>query len=499
MKTIRTTNLRSIVDSGNIGINKINILLGANSSGKSTFVRMFPMFTESSKHELRGPLLWADEDYDYGSFKKALYNKANEEHHTISFSFCWDLKYDKKRKDFFPYLKDSNEITLTITIGEETNADKKTSVIIKELMVFAKQLDLKLITGNTSSKSSISCYLNGEKVDIGEANWEYEVKGVLPNIRIRVPNHDSEFQKLLQLQQRYNEYNHGKNIDFLNLISVSEFSLSAIKQEIQDKLTGYLGTQKTNKNIETLTQLIFPSLLMSLLSYCDQYITYYFRHCFYITPLRYSTKRYTTDNEFAVNQVDPSGKNLVNFIASLNKEELDKLNKFLEATIQTNISIEGQMHTELQVKMKDSLTYNIVDVGYGYTQLLPIAVQLWDVARTQSETENTIIIEQPEVHLHPKLQSNLAHLFVYTLEYAKKNKIDIRFIIETHSGYLVNRLGKYVYLNSIKENVEPQMHKLSPDDITIYLFNKEEGVTQIGSTKFDEDGAIINWPIGFLD
>ena len=356
-----------------------------------------------------------------------------------------------------------------------------------------------MITEENPTGSSITCYLNGEKLDIGDASWEYEVRGVLPNIRIRVPNHASGFQKLLQLQQQYNEYNQGKNIDFLNIISVSEFSVSAIKKEIQDKLAGYLGTQKTNKNIETLTQLIFPSLLMSLLSYCDQYISYYFRHCFYITPLRFNTKRYMVDNEFAVNQVDPSGKNLVNFIASLSKEELNKLNTFLSNTIQTKISIEGQMHAELQVEMKDNHAYNIVDVGYGYTQLLPIAVQLWDVARTKSETENTIIIEQPEVHLHPALQSNLAHLFVYTLEYAKRNKIDIRFIIETHSGYLVNRLGKYIYLNSTEAEVEAPQHKLSSDDVTIYMFNKQDGITQIQSSKFDKDGAIIDWPIGFLD
>ena len=81
------------MDSGKLGINKINILLGANSSGKSTFVRLFPMFTESSKHELRGPLLWSDEDYDYGSFEKALCNKADEGRQAISFSFCLDLNH----------------------------------------------------------------------------------------------------------------------------------------------------------------------------------------------------------------------------------------------------------------------------------------------------------------------------------------------------------------------------------------------------------------------
>ena len=492
MESIRVKNLRSIVDSGEFKINKINILLGRNSSGKSSLLRIFPMFTESAKHELRGPLLWTDEDYDYGSFKKALHN--NSENKAISFSFCWDLSRDKKRKDFFPYLKGSKELTLTLTIAE-----KGSSVILKELSLDAATVDLKIIADDSSDEAVVNCYINNEKINI-KAYWQYETRGVLPNFMVQFPV-SSLLRNILQVQEQYKDFAQGKNMNLLNFISVSELSVPAIQKEIEsflyDKL---LLNKKSSKQIEKeLFNFIITPLIRSLLSYCDQYLSYYFRHSFYIAPLRYTQRRYMIDNEFAIDQVDPTGKNLINFIGSLKQDELKYLNEFLANTLGINIEVEGSIHKELKIIYHDATTHNIVDVGYGYTQLLPIAINLWDVARTQTEIENTIIIEQPEVHLHPSMQSNLAHLILTTIEEAKRNDIDVRFIIETHSAYLVNRLGMYVYTTNRPIATKYPQHKISANQISIYLFNKENDITEIQSTSFDEKGRINKWPVGFMD
>ena len=69
---LRIKNLRSILDSGKIELKPIMILLGSNSSGKSTFLRSFPLFTQSVDKKLRGPISWFDTSYvDYGDFKTA--------------------------------------------------------------------------------------------------------------------------------------------------------------------------------------------------------------------------------------------------------------------------------------------------------------------------------------------------------------------------------------------------------------------------------------------
>lgn len=89
MDSIRLQNFRSIIDSGDIHLNNINFLLGKNSSGKSSFLRIFPLFKESVKNELRSPLMWFDdESYDFGDFKNSFCRNA-EKNAPISFEFSW--------------------------------------------------------------------------------------------------------------------------------------------------------------------------------------------------------------------------------------------------------------------------------------------------------------------------------------------------------------------------------------------------------------------------
>ena len=79
MNTITIKNFRSIVDSGDVPINRVNILLGKNSSGKSSFVRLFPMLKQTINNRMRGPLLWFDEYYDLGKFDTALSRHATDD------------------------------------------------------------------------------------------------------------------------------------------------------------------------------------------------------------------------------------------------------------------------------------------------------------------------------------------------------------------------------------------------------------------------------------
>ena len=93
-----------------------------------------------------------------------------------------------------------------------------------------------------------------------------------------------------------------------------------------------------------------------------------------------------------------------------------------------------------------------------------------------------ISIDKPETSLHPRLQGELADLFVAV---AALNK---QLIIETHSEPLISRLGELV-----------SEGKLDRAWCSVMLFHRtEDGATQIRTTEFDEDGMLRDWPIGFL-
>lgn len=97
--SIRIENLRSLKDTDFIKLKRLNILLGSNSSGKSTFLRSFPLFAQSVRKSLRGPISWFDDSMvDFGNYDTAM-NFSVPKSEKISFSYL--LKAPFNTSDFY--------------------------------------------------------------------------------------------------------------------------------------------------------------------------------------------------------------------------------------------------------------------------------------------------------------------------------------------------------------------------------------------------------------
>jgi predicted ATPase len=156
----------------------------------------------------------------------------------------------------------------------------------------------------------------------------------------------------------------------------------------------------------------------------------------------------------------------------------------------------------VKIRSKDSdKDLNVADTGFGFSQILPVITQLWllsslpkgniqPTSRLVNRGTITYAIEQPELHLHPRLQGTLTDALVKSIKAAKEKKIELRLMIETHSEVLVNRLGQLVAEG-----------KISPDEINIVLFEPSEklGEVTIRNAQFDSDGYLLNWPLGFFE
>jgi predicted ATPase len=123
---------------------------------------------------------------------------------------------------------------------------------------------------------------------------------------------------------------------------------------------------------------------------------------------------------------------------------------------------------------------NVLDVGVGVSQVLPIII-----LAHYAPKGSIILLEQPEIHLHPLAQANLAEMF---FEVAQER--DIQFIIETHSEHLLTRLQRRV--------AEGQDGKMTNEDIKLYVCKRNKQVSTIEKLDFDEDGRIKNWPPNFF-
>jgi predicted ATPase len=134
----------------------------------------------------------------------------------------------------------------------------------------------------------------------------------------------------------------------------------------------------------------------------------------------------------------------------------------------------------LQVRAQDlPIDLDLMSVGVGVSQVLPTITMA-----LLAPTESILIFEQPEVHLHPKVQSVLGDFFLGMTACGKQ------CIVETHSEHLVNRIRRRI-AESSKTNVL--------DSTRIYFVERHHGVSKFTHVAPNEYGAILDWPQGFFD
>ena len=119
----------------------------------------------------------------------------------------------------------------------------------------------------------------------------------------------------------------------------------------------------------------------------------------------------------------------------------------------------------------------LTDVGFGVSQVLPALVLLYYVPEG-----STVLMEQPEIHLHPAVQSGLADVM---LNVAKAR--DVQIIVESHSEHLMRRLQRRV-----------AEEKASPDDVKLYFVSTSGGKAHASDLSLNKWGEIENWPENFF-
>ena len=148
--------------------------------------------------------------------------------------------------------------------------------------------------------------------------------------------------------------------------------------------------------------------------------------------------------------------------------------------------------------------FNLADMGFGFSQMLPLITQLWHrtefpqrrTYQSRSRAATVFVIEQPELHLHPALQAKIADLFLSIINTSRNREEKIILFIETHSEIIISRIGNRIA--SSQSEVNPHL-TIDPSDVQLILFEqKEAGNTHVKVTCYDDNGFLINWPYGFF-
>lgn len=230
-----------------------------------------------------------------------------------------------------------------------------------------------------------------------------------------------------------------------------------------------------------------------------------FRSIHYLGPLRTRPRRLYSWAGHAPEDVGPAGENTIacllagagrtvsagpgmpakrlpEFVAA-KLVEMELIDKFQVTPIAP-----GRQEYEVKVRARGSDQWiDLPDVGFGVSQVLPVLVQC-----LYAERNSIVVLEQPEIHLHPKAQSLLADAMIDVINSREDGEDrNIQLIIETHSEHFLTRLQRRIAEKGPEKRV-------SHDQVSAYFAAWDGSRARLEPLEIDSLGNIRNWPEDFF-
>ncbi|AWX56927.1 hypothetical protein AB432_018560 [Brevibacillus brevis] len=518
LKKIRIKNLRSLIDTGEIDLKPLTLLVGKNSSGKSTFLRFFPLMKQTLETRTYDPILWYSSRYvDFGSYKESV-NKKNSESIDFEFSFSVPRDYFYELTPIFVMRYRGGYSRRRATDKGKGPYHIKVCITCKEKYIEQIKVEFENHTFQIFLKSKEKLgklIINDIEFENNQFGLNYlaDSSSMLPRLVSKqsekgIPIDEHFSNELVLLLKKYahsktsletiysiiEEIQFGKSEEILESLLKGVDSQRRLKETFKD----ITKDSSIFKNIENLVigKHINPILI---------FLNFYLQNCFsrvnYIGPIRARAERYYRIQGLSVDEIDPQGENIPMILHNMTDKEKSEFSEWTSKHFGFEITtqLEGG-HTSLRIKYNSSPEeMNLADTGFGHSQILPIILLFWKVLKfnkpnryVSSYTRPTIhilVIEQPELHLHPALQARLIDTLINILVYSI-GKIDIKVLIETHSETIINRIGQLL---------SQKIDGFKNDIVNVMIFNKQDSFdSTVEVTGYNEQGYLLSWPIGFF-
>ncbi|MDP3103527.1 MAG: DUF3696 domain-containing protein [Candidatus Methanoperedens sp.] len=476
LETITLENFKGFKELPELKIKPITILCGTNSCGKSSILQSILLLKQTVESKNPNQTLLLNGRFVHlGTFENLIFEKKLE--NNIVFNFCFKMP---RRGVFTTRQKQMRLIPFPLILKEFISAESfsigqaeyfihfkislktsETKNLLKPIIVDCLHFKMETQKPNKEIIPEANIEINLEKNELYKLRWE--------NIHTRFIGGSDEQSGEATVK-----------INFANLFPISIYFQDESKENRRNS-----GIELALHRLTSLFQNIFSTYT-------------------YIGPLREEpSRRYIYEDEIV--EIGIKGENA----AYICWDEQDKTienhyfydennNSFFEK--QESLKLSQALTTWLNLmKIKDlrpeptnEIIYlnlnsssaektrvSIADVGFGVSQIFPIVLE-----GLRMPKGNTLLLEQPEIHLHPNLQMQMADYFI---SLALSNK---RVIVETHSDHIINRL--------VRRIVEDEKYNLK-ELIGIYFIKPTEKGSIYEEICIDDKRGITNWPNDFFD
>lgn len=475
LESIALENFKSFKMLPEMAMKPITILCGTNSCGKSSILQSILVLKQTvESKDPNQTLLLNGRFVHLGTFDNIIFEKKID--NDVVLDFCFNLPKHGTIQPRQRHMRSiPHQIIMRDLLSPESYSTSNDFFIDFKISLHAKQQ-------NTFLKSTT---INSLELKIGTKNAN-GVKNPEVNIEMNLEDNESYKIKWTNVRLRNRDNNAPQSgeatakIKFGNLLPVSI--------EFHDKLIEHRRITPVEVffyRLNTLFQSIFSTYT-------------------YIGPLREEpSRRYIYEDEIV--EIGIKGENAA-YIYLAEKDNTinnqyfydDDANSFYAHGKSLKLSqaltnwlnfmkikdlrperTNEIIYLNLNSSSADKTRVNIADVGFGVSQIFPIILEGLRMPRG-----NTLLLEQPEIHLHPNLQMQMADYFI---SLALSNK---KVIVETHSDHIINRL--------VRRIVEDEQFNLK-NMIGIYFIKPTENGSVYEEICIDDKRGITNWPIDFFD
>lgn len=422
---------KSIRDQQSIVVRPLTILAGANSSGKSSIMQPLLLMKQT-----------LEANYDPGALKLDGPN--------ANFSAVDQLLFHESEKPF----TNAFNVSLEIDSNKEVEISfmKQNKGLFISALAYRREKNVGQLTAESTPQEIIDKFLKAVAPN-PEEKWDEFVNALEPRL------------ELVAVQERC----------FLNPI------ISLKKQQSVLGFTESMGIDGYTKVINLFIQKINPSYQFAP----------WIQNVIHLPGLRGTPERLY--RRTATGPTYPG--TFENYFAGIIQEwietkDLEKLDALVQDLmvlgLTTAISSKAINDTQVEILVGRSAKaipgrrndfVSLADVGLGVSQVLPVLVALY-----ASRPEQLVYLEQPEIHLHPKAQIDLAIVL--------KRAVDrgVRMVVETHSSLLLRAVQTLIARDELKL-----------DDVAMHWFTRSEatGVTTIKTAELHDDGSFGDWPSDF--
>lgn len=311
--------------------------------------------------------------------------------------------------------------------------------------------------------------VNFELSQDGNSKYKYFEAKDSYDIHVNGNRFENIFQGYRKIRPRFNNF----------------FPMTNFIRDIYSMNRSGTGSFKTAEEMYRDASMALSRARRSLFEHFDKFDS--------ISPFRDRPQRTYLYSGETARRVGITGSNMAVMLAadasrrgSLRKNLVGQVSEWFEYTgIARSIEVESltPRHFELCLISNDGTKHNICDVGFGCSQVLPVLVSGLSLFHniTPSQRRRIMIVQEPEIHLHPDAQAAMGSFFSSLVPRGGQ------IFIETHSDNLVLRVARHVALGDIE-----------PEDVAIF-FVSDSGEDRVQEISIGEDGTFKpDWPQGFF-